>query len=541
MQSRPRLPHAGFPARAHRRHDGVLPSARDRSARRLLPLLPRRWHGLRRSAPAPGQQHALRLQLRDGGTRVRQRCRVSTTNTSTPRAMACATCATCIAIRAAAAMPGRSATASPKTAPTTAYGVAFVLLAYSTALQGRHRRSSAVDGRDLGAARSALLGRCGRPVPRRGRRRLALQRLPRPERQHAHVRGDAGRLRGQRRTPLPRSRADAGRPHDAAPGGESRRPGVGTLRPRLERRLGLPPRRSQAPVPPLGIPARPSDRMGEAAADPRRSSASARPPRTGCCRPRGICSTPRWRGPGTTNPAACTTASPRTAASATTTSISGCRPNRSPRRRGWRHAPATSDYWDWYDRLWAYSWRHLRRSPAWRLVPHPRSRQPQVQRREESRRQDRLPHDGRLLRRAARTACQTSADETSIQSRTDGRPRFEVVDAMHSKISVPAAGSCRRHRRTRRCRRQHASNRRAQPHAVSDAEAAQHAPSASRPNSCTPGSGYRRYAWGHDALKPLSKAPHDWYAQSLLMTPVDALDTHDPDGPGRRGQARRAN
>jgi mannosidase alpha-like ER degradation enhancer 2 len=37
--------------------------------------------------------------------------------------------------------------------------------------------------------------------------------------------------------------------------------------------------------------------------------------------------------------------------------------------------------------------------------------------------------------------------------------------------------------------------------------------------------GYKRYAWGHDALKPLSKAPHDWYAQSLLMTPVDALDT----------------
>src|SRR5687767_2438106 len=37
--------------------------------------------------------------------------------------------------------------------------------------------------------------------------------------------------------------------------------------------------------------------------------------------------------------------------------------------------------------------------------------------------------------------------------------------------------------------------------------------------------GYKQYAWGHDALKPLSQAPHDWYAQSLLMTPVDALDT----------------
>lgn len=37
--------------------------------------------------------------------------------------------------------------------------------------------------------------------------------------------------------------------------------------------------------------------------------------------------------------------------------------------------------------------------------------------------------------------------------------------------------------------------------------------------------GYRQHAWGHDALKPLSKAPRDWYGQSLLMTPVDALDT----------------
>jgi hypothetical protein len=37
--------------------------------------------------------------------------------------------------------------------------------------------------------------------------------------------------------------------------------------------------------------------------------------------------------------------------------------------------------------------------------------------------------------------------------------------------------------------------------------------------------GYARYAWGHDALAPLSRKPKDWYGQSLLMTPVDALDT----------------
>jgi mannosidase alpha-like ER degradation enhancer 2 len=36
---------------------------------------------------------------------------------------------------------------------------------------------------------------------------------------------------------------------------------------------------------------------------------------------------------------------------------------------------------------------------------------------------------------------------------------------------------------------------------------------------------YERYAWGHDALRPLSKTAHDWYGQSLMMTPVDALDT----------------
>jgi hypothetical protein len=36
---------------------------------------------------------------------------------------------------------------------------------------------------------------------------------------------------------------------------------------------------------------------------------------------------------------------------------------------------------------------------------------------------------------------------------------------------------------------------------------------------------YEQYAWGHDALKPLSHQAHDWYGQSLMMTPVDSLDT----------------
>jgi mannosidase alpha-like ER degradation enhancer 2 len=37
--------------------------------------------------------------------------------------------------------------------------------------------------------------------------------------------------------------------------------------------------------------------------------------------------------------------------------------------------------------------------------------------------------------------------------------------------------------------------------------------------------GYRRYASGHDDLRPLSKTYHDWYAEPLYTTPVDALDT----------------
>jgi ER degradation enhancer, mannosidase alpha-like 2 len=37
--------------------------------------------------------------------------------------------------------------------------------------------------------------------------------------------------------------------------------------------------------------------------------------------------------------------------------------------------------------------------------------------------------------------------------------------------------------------------------------------------------GYRQYAWGHDALRPLSHGARDWYGEPLLMTPFYALDT----------------
>src|ERR1051326_8201507 len=39
------------------------------------------------------------------------------------------------------------------------------------------------------------------------------------------------------------------------------------------------------------------------------------------------------------------------------------------------------------------------------------------------------------------------------------------------------------------------------------------------------GNPYKQYAWGHDELKPLTQGYHDWYSHTLLMTPVDALDT----------------
>jgi ER degradation enhancer, mannosidase alpha-like 2 len=37
--------------------------------------------------------------------------------------------------------------------------------------------------------------------------------------------------------------------------------------------------------------------------------------------------------------------------------------------------------------------------------------------------------------------------------------------------------------------------------------------------------GYKKHAWGNDDLKPLSKSYHNWYAEPLLMSPVDGLDT----------------
>lgn len=37
--------------------------------------------------------------------------------------------------------------------------------------------------------------------------------------------------------------------------------------------------------------------------------------------------------------------------------------------------------------------------------------------------------------------------------------------------------------------------------------------------------GYKKYAWGHDQLMPVSKTYKDWHDTSLLLTPVDAFST----------------
>jgi len=36
---------------------------------------------------------------------------------------------------------------------------------------------------------------------------------------------------------------------------------------------------------------------------------------------------------------------------------------------------------------------------------------------------------------------------------------------------------------------------------------------------------YKKYAWGHDVLKPLSKSYKDWYSEPLYISPIDAYST----------------
>src|SRR3972149_3865606 len=36
---------------------------------------------------------------------------------------------------------------------------------------------------------------------------------------------------------------------------------------------------------------------------------------------------------------------------------------------------------------------------------------------------------------------------------------------------------------------------------------------------------YKKYAWGHDGLRPLSKTFYDWHGVPFYLSAVDALDT----------------
>jgi ER degradation enhancer, mannosidase alpha-like 2 len=51
--------------------------------------------------------------------------------------------------------------------------------------------------------------------------------------------------------------------------------------------------------------------------------------------------------------------------------------------------------------------------------------------------------------------------------------------------------------------------------------------------------GYKQHCWGHDDLKPLSKTCRDWYGTTILMTPVDSLDSLYLLGFKKEGDATR--
>jgi hypothetical protein len=42
---------------------------------------------------------------------------------------------------------------------------------------------------------------------------------------------------------------------------------------------------------------------------------------------------------------------------------------------------------------------------------------------------------------------------------------------------------------------------------------------------CKAWNAYKTYAWGMDAVNPIAQTGHNWYAETLLMTPVDAFST----------------
>ena len=304
----------------------------------------------------------------------------------------------------------------------------------------------------------------------------------------------------------------ARRPHDAAPGGARRRPGVGTLRPRLERRLGLPPRRSQAPVPSLGFPARAPDRMGEAAADPRCViCASAVSPRLAAADRAATCSTSRVAHAGTQRHRL----RRRSVATASSPGMAGARRVCDDDKYFWvqaesiaaaaRLARRTGDarYWDWYDRLWATrgstssttntapgtaSSIATTASTATRRVP---------------------PARPTTTPWARATTCLRAAAPDARRRRRPPEVPCAVVRAACWSCCCwfpprSAAGELRRTPRRKQTPSTPQPCRSTTPRPRELAERV-------KAEFLHAWRGYRQHAWGHDALKPLSKAPHDWY------------------------------
>ena len=492
-------------------------------AGRLLPLLPRRRQRLRRHASAPGQQHALRLQLRDGGARVRQRreyldaarhgLRYLRDVHRDPRS-------------GGYAWTIRDGVAEDRT--NHCYGVAFVLLAYSTALKAGIDEAAPWMDETWELLESRFWDADAGLYRDEADAALALLRLPRPERQHAHVRGDAGGVRGQRRQPryleraltladhmTRRQAAKAGglvwehydrdwnvdwdyhrddpkhlfRPWGFQPGHQTEWAKLllildGHLR---ERGIVAPwLRRPRAHLFDAAVARAWDDEHG--------GLFYGFAPEAGY----PVCDDDKYFWVQAESIAAAA----RLAQAHRRCALLGL--VRPP--VGLRVAA-------------------FRRSRARRLVPHPRSRQPQVQRREESGRQDRLPHHGRVLRRAA-PAARPRAEKPMTNDRRCCRPAVVCSCRCWSPRSAsrPSLRS---------------APKAATPIVLTPSAGARRPPSASRPSSCTPGSGYRAVRLGPRRAQATEQRA------ARLVRPVAADDAgrcarhDDPDGPGRRG-ARRA-
>ena len=152
-----------------------------------------------------GQQHALRLQLRDG-------VRASSATRRVPRAARHGF----DYLREVHRDPHTGGYAwtidgrrrSRMTAPTTATAWPSCCSPTRMRVEAGIDEAARVDRRNLGPDGARFWDADAGLYARRSRRPTgSCQRLPRPEREHAHVRGDAGGVRGERRRALSGSRA----------------------------------------------------------------------------------------------------------------------------------------------------------------------------------------------------------------------------------------------------------------------------------------------------------------------------------------------